>query len=117
MHYLQYAKDGVKTDVQGINTIWPLFSGRRQSSDTTRIKGATYIDEVYVDEDGTIKNVSKALYPDGSRDLDVTETKDGNSVQQIKGWRPNGTLIYEINTPLKVPKGKGGLELVRTKYR
>lgn len=108
------------SDKSKVTLKWPLIDGMLQQSDTTYLDfgddKAMYIDEIYKRKDGQNTKVTKGVYPDGYRFIDIIT--GGNAFTQ--GYRPDESINYiilpeEYENPQKekVPKGYNGMQVKR----
>ena len=108
------------SDEKKISLQWPLIDGILQKSDTTYLgpdnNKATYIDEVYKRSDGQNTKVTKGIYSDGYRFIDMITGDD----QFTQGYRPDGSINYTLlpeeykkHRAQQVPKGFDGLKIKR----
>lgn len=108
------------SDRSKVTLKWPLINGILQQSDTTYLDfgndKAMYIDEIYKRRDGQNTKVTKGIYPDGYRFIDIIT--GGNAFTQ--GYRPDGSINYtilpeEYENPQKekIPKGYNGMQVKR----
>lgn len=108
------------SDKSKVTLKWPLIDGILQKSDTTYVgpenNQATYIHEVYKRPDGQNTEVTKGIYSDGYRFIDMI-TGDNTFTQ---GYRPDGSINYTILPEeykkwqkQQVPKGFTGMQIKR----
>lgn len=114
------------SDKSKITLKWPLIDGILQKSDTTYLgptnNRAMYIHEVYKRPDGQNTEVTKGIYSDGYRFIDMLTGND----QFIQGYRPDGSINYTVTSDdikqdqkgprqynKSIPKGYTGMEIRR----
>lgn len=107
-------------DKNKITLKWPLIDGILQQSDTTYLgpdnDKAMYIHEVYKRPNGQNTKVTKGVYSDGYRFIDMIT---GDKVF-IQGYRPDGSINYTIlpeehkkHIEQQIPKGFDGMKIKR----
>lgn len=108
------------SDKSKITLKWPLIDGILQTSDTTYLgpdnDKAIYIDEIYKRSDGQNTKVTKGIYSDGYRFIDIIN----GSEKFTRGYKPNGDIHYTILPKEykkwqkeQVPKGFDGMKFKR----
>lgn len=114
------------SDTNKITLKWPLIDGVLQKSDTTYLgptnNRAMYIHEVYTRPDGQNTKVTKGVYSNGYRFIDMLTGDD----QFMQGYRPDGSINYTVTSDdikqdkkgprqynKNIPKGYTGMEIRR----
>lgn len=108
------------SDKNKIMLKWPLIDGILQQSDTTYLgpdnDKAMYIHEIYKRHDGQNTEVTKGIYSDGYRFIDMIT---GDKIF-IQGYRPDGSINYTLlpeehkkHREEQVPKGFDGMKIKR----